>query len=156
MWPDKRGSVGKHLRRLLASGDYARLEPERFASGSVAVQGFSALERFLFSGDITTDSFGKSEQGRYRCAVLATITGNLCRMAAEVVEEWTAGEEPFRDFIATAAKGNAYYYSDLEVNSTLLNSLHTELRLIVEYKLIRPARAVAQIGSWQASRVVAQ
>jgi hypothetical protein len=52
LWPDKRGSVSKHLSRLLASADRSALEPERFAQGSVAVQGLGALEVLLFDSDV--------------------------------------------------------------------------------------------------------
>ncbi len=68
-WPDKRGTVGKHLRRLLAAEDENALKPERFASASVAIQGFSA--------DVSTSDFSVGEQGRYRCAVVQVIIDNL-------------------------------------------------------------------------------
>lgn len=50
LWPDKRGAVGKHLRRLLAAQDWAALEPERFAAGSVAVRGLRAPSGHVLLG----------------------------------------------------------------------------------------------------------
>src|SRR3546814_3114375 len=44
-WPDKRGTVGRHLAQLLSDHDLQPLAPRVFANGSVAVQGFPALER---------------------------------------------------------------------------------------------------------------
>jgi predicted lipoprotein len=138
MWPDKRGTVAKHLRRVLASSDPVDLEPERFAKGSVAVQGLSAAERLLFGSDASSVDFGQDAPGRRRCAVLRAIAQNLSRMSAEIVAEWTQGPESHRTYLATAAQGNAYYQDDRELSARLLNNLHTQLQRIGDQKLGLP------------------
>jgi len=138
LWPDKRGTVGKHLRRLLAARDPAALEPERFAVGSVAEQGFSALERLLFGPHVSPEEFATGENGRYRCAVVRAITRNLAQMSSGLLHDWTRGEAPHRDYFATAARGNAYYEDDQELSARLLNSVHTQLQVVVDQKLDRP------------------
>ncbi|MCB1773290.1 MAG: imelysin family protein [Gammaproteobacteria bacterium] len=130
MWPDKRGSVGKHLARLLASGDPAALETATFASGSVAVQGFSALERLLY---------GSEGGGReWQCQVINAITNNLQQMATDTLVGWTTGDESHHRMFATAGDGNALYDSAGELSGKLLNSLHTQLELVIDRKLRRP------------------
>ncbi|MEE4379876.1 MAG: imelysin family protein [Candidatus Competibacteraceae bacterium] len=158
LWPDKRGSVGKHLARLLESADPAALEPRRFARGSVAVQGFSALERLLFSQQTSIKQFDTSDAGRFRCAVLVTIAHNLAHMAGGIVSDWNNNVDAFRQVFASAATGNAYYENSREPLSNLLNNLHTQLQFIVEQKLDRPlgssvARANGRRAeSWRSSR----
>ena len=132
LWPDKRGSVGKHLAQLMAERDPAALEPERFAAGSVAVQGFGALERLLYGPP-------PAEAERdWHCRVVSAITGNLARMAAETVAAWRDGPSAHRLMFATASRGNAHYASADELSARLLNDLHTQLERLVEHKLSRP------------------
>jgi predicted lipoprotein len=138
LWPDKRGSVGKHLRRMLEAGDRGVLEPDRFAAISVAVQGFSALERILFDTNAESAAFFAPEAREYRFLFLQTITGNLVRVTSGIVTDWTRSQEPYRTFVATASEGNAVFESEREVSSQLLNSLHTQWQLIVDRKLDRP------------------
>ncbi|MCG8427910.1 MAG: imelysin family protein [Chromatiales bacterium] len=133
MWPDKRNSVSKHLRRLMEKQDKEILKADKFAAASVAVQGFSALERLLF-----TKQSKEPEAAKYRCALLKAITANLAQMSAGIYREWREGEAPFRQILLTATNGNDFYESDQELASTLLNNLHTQLKLILEQKLQRP------------------
>lgn len=134
LWPDKRGTVRKHLDRLLAAQDSAALELDTFAGGSVAVQGFSALERLLFGADVGPAQFSGDAAARYRCQVVQAIGANLADMSSRLVNDW----QDQRHFIATAHDGNDFYDSDQEVSAKLLNNLHTQLQVVVEQKLERP------------------
>jgi hypothetical protein len=125
LWPDKRGSVSKHLNRLLASEDTAVLQPETFARDSSAVQGFSAL-------------YGDVETSEYACQLILAITSNLQEMATGIVTEWTRPPVHYADVIATAVQGNDFFESSEEVSARLLNNLYTGLQLIVDQKLDRP------------------
>lgn len=158
LWPDKRGSVTKHLARLLADRDSVVLDPERFASASVAVQGFSALERLLFGTDASSGNFGQDEAGRYHCAVTRAITANLTGMSEALVEDWTRAEEGHRQYFATASEGNGFYDSDWEISSSLLNNMSTQLEVIADQKLglplgesIKKARGT-RAESWRSAR----
>lgn len=136
LWPDKRGSVGKHLRRLLATRDTARLEADTFGDGSAAVQGFGALERLVHA------SPGKAgedvEAARWRCRVSETMAANLARMARGTLSGWRDGDAAHRQMFATAGEGNDFYDDANELNGRLLNSLHTQLERLVDHKLGRP------------------
>lgn len=128
LWPDERGAVGRHLAQLLEDPD---LQDGAFdiSLKSVAVQGFSAMERLLFA---------VSPPETRECRVLIAIGANLREMAAGVVGDWFAGDAPYRHLFVTPGPGNPVYASASELAGKLLNSLHTELELIVTQKLARP------------------
>lgn len=157
-WPDKRGTVGKHLGRLFASQDLSALEPENFGTGSVALQGSSALERLLFGTEVAPSQFAGGDEQRFRCALLQAITGNLARMSSGVVVDWVEGEGAYRDYFETASMGNAYYADSRELDSALLNTLYTQMQVIVEQKLDRPLGESAarpfpkRAESWRSGR----
>lgn len=134
LWPDKRGSVRKHLARLLASKDPARLGPEAFASGSAAVQGFGALERLVYP----SAGNGSADDAAWTCRVAAAMTANLAGMASATLAEWRDGDTAHRTMFATAADGNDYYEDAAELSGKLLNALHTQLERMVTQKLDRP------------------
>ena len=48
-WPDKHSIGSRHMRRMLKKKNDSKLKPEKFSLISVALQGFPALERLLFS-----------------------------------------------------------------------------------------------------------
>lgn len=137
MWPDKRGTVAKHLRLLLASKDPEALEPERFATGSVAVQGLSALEILLFDSHASPEDFS-GKNGAYACKVLLAITANLARMSTRVTANWIEGDDAYRQYIANAPEGNAVFEDERSVGAQLLNDLRTALEFANQHKLSRP------------------
>lgn len=138
LWPDKRGSVGKHLKRLLAAQSAAALEPDNFARGSVAVQGLSAMERLLYDKQTSAARFAGDPANAYRCALLIAIGDNLSRIATGIIDDWLHNDTAYRQAIATAASGNDFFENRAEVDSKLLNALHTQLQIIVDQKLDRP------------------
>lgn len=130
LWPDKRGTVGKHLVRLVADvgKDPAVLEPDTFANGSVAVQGFSAMERLLY-GD-ASDRFDAPGFDA-RCRVLSAIGDNLAGMSADLVTHW-ADPLPPED--------------PAERDAELLASINTELERVVAQKLALPMGSEARLA----------
>lgn len=139
LWPDKRGSVSKHLRKLLAGKDTSALKAERFTKASVAIQGFSALEKLLFNSQITENSFSpENDDGRFHCALVQAISKNIASISANLAAEWRQGDDAYLNYISSAAQGNDFYESDREVSSTMLNNLHTQMQVIVDQKLDRP------------------
>ena len=120
LWPDKRGSVGRHLQRLIAEADPAALAPQRFATGSVAVQGFSAFEQLIHDPAMARfDDPGFAP----RCRVLRAIAANLDSMAAELDRAWRIPEAS----AALAGDGTA-----------ALVAVHTQLERILTQKLDLP------------------
>ncbi|MCB1800515.1 MAG: imelysin family protein [Gammaproteobacteria bacterium] len=128
LWPDKRGTVSKHLRRLLEDPALQAADFD-ISQKSVAVQGFSALEQLLFD-DVPPDA--------NTCRVITAIAANLHVMADGLVNDWTAGDEAYLRYFTEPGPGNLIFDSDAALAGQLLNSLHTELELIETQKLARP------------------
>ncbi len=106
-WPDKRGRVDKHLWRLMTRKDAeAALKPIAFAKGSVAVQGFSALERLLFGNDVLAQ-IKRPATAVTPCAVATAISVNITDLAKALVTEWRQGKmaSPARLELATSRLG---------------------------------------------------
>jgi len=122
-WPDRRGRVGKHLRRLLVAPDTSRLTPKIFAQGSVAVQGFTALERLLF-GEETGVNLNSGGAVPRSCAIAVAISGNIDALSGSLAE--IVARDPF-------GKANAK-----EVTATIFNDLATGLGAVADLKLGSP------------------
>lgn len=122
-WPDKRGRVGKHLRRLMAKTDAAALHPDRIATGSVAVQGFPALERLLFAGDPLARM--QSRGGAVTpCAAAAAIAGNIAEITADIAAAWR------EDLLAAKRTKDG--------TGALFNSLASGLQAVSDLKMGAP------------------
>jgi len=133
-WPDNRNTTGRHLGTLLDSGGAGALEAEAFARGSVAVQGFTALERLLYDADAAA-AFAVDN---YRCRVVMAITRNLEAMAAGTLHDWRDGESPYGRVVETAGDGNAFYESDKEATLDFFKAFNGSLQFIADLKLGRP------------------
>ena len=151
LWPDKRGTVGRHTRALLD-------DPELLASGfeisskSVAVQGFSALEQLLF------DAQPAHPQA---CVLMQAISANLSAIASDLLHDWRDGEQAYASYLADPGPLNPLFENEAELAGQLLNSLHTQLELIQTQKLGRPmgespdkARG-RRAEAWRSSRSLA-
>ncbi|MEE9446699.1 MAG: imelysin family protein [Arenicellales bacterium] len=135
MWPDKKGKVGKHLNKLLADDDYkAKLAPDKFALGSVAVQGLSAFERLIYGYKLA----GDVPQNKRQCDVMQSIANNIEAISTGLLDEWVGEDDPYRQYLIPPPEGNLYFESDQEISSKLLNSFYTELLVIGTQKLSLP------------------
>lgn len=154
LWPDKHGTGAKQLHRLLAAQDNDGLQAERFMRSSVAIQGFTALERLLFPKQPKLADFSAQGAASYRCKLVNAITRNLADMSREIVHDWQGGEVNYRKTVLTADNTNAYYNSAKDVSGVLLNDLHTQLQSIVDQKLMRPMQhyRMQRAESWRSRR----
>jgi len=144
-WPDKRGRVGKHLRRLMAGDDASVLQSATFAKGSVAVQGFPALERLLFAGEALSE-LKKAAQPISACAVVRAIATNIAAIAKDLADRWRKA-----DLTGARAK---------DATGELFKSLAGGLQAISEIKIggplglesgrLRPKRA----ENWRSARAL--
>lgn len=137
-WPDKRGTVRRHLAQMLSDRDAHTLEAEVFANGSVAVQGFPALERLLF------DSEADDWATPFTCELTSAIGRNLHSIAQGMLTDWRGGETAYAETIETAGDGgNARYFDAKEASLEFAKSLRGALLLVQDYKLGRPLGEMA-------------
>lgn len=139
-WPDPRNSVGRALADLLKA-DAGRLAPEAFGRGNVAGQGFPALERLVFADGAEAQLMAGGEGASRRCAVVAAITANLARMAADVHHEWVGGDRPFLEVLRHAGTSDSPYQHPREATLDFVKALHMAVELVSDHKLARPLGA---------------
>ena len=124
-WPDKRGVVGKQLNKLMLND--ALLEDDfDLTQKSVAMQGFSVLERLLF-----TDS----KIDEKKCILIKAIANNLNAMSEGIIEDWVAGNDSYLKYFSNPSSKNLIYKNETELASQLVNSLYTQLELIIKQKI---------------------
>lgn len=151
-WPDKRGMVRRHLAQMLSERNPQALEPETFANGSVAVQGFPALERLMFDSD---DSVWASPFG---CQLAVAIGRNVHSIAAGLLADWRDGDMPYAEVVKTAAGGNETYFDAKEASLEFAKALRGALLLVEDYKLGRPlgddpdSARTTRAESWRSAR----
>lgn len=155
-WPDPRNTIGRQVEELLAKRDAAALAPETFAKGSVAVQGFPALELLLYGEGAAAKLRASGADADYRCAVIKAITHNLQTMAHDLHDEWTGGDDPYAKLVDRADDVRFRHPSDGTIE--LFKSLYTAIELVADHKLARPLGASPQAArprlaeSWRAKR----
>jgi predicted lipoprotein len=130
-WPDPRNVASRQLAELFEKRDPKALSPQGFVTGSVAVQGLTALERELFD----PAEAGKFASDPYRCEWLRAVTTNLATMARDIVADWTA---PPHDFARAFVAASGGYKDAAEATLDLFKSLHTAVELVADHKLARP------------------
>jgi predicted lipoprotein len=151
-WPDKRGTVGRHLAQMMSEQNSQALEPQAFANGSVAVQGFPALERLLF------DSEDADWATPFGCALTLAIGRNLSSIASDLLSDWRDGEDAYAGTVLSAAAGNDRYFDAKEAALDFAKALRGALLLVGDYKLGRPlgrtpdAARVSRGESWRSAR----
>src|SRR3546814_8224704 len=132
----------------VCSSDLAEaLQPRTFANGSVAVQGFPALERLLFDSDDDTWAMP------FGCDVVRAIGTNLKSIAAGLLHDWRDGDKAFATVVLSAGEGNTHYFDAKEASLVFAKALRGALLLVQDYKLGRPPgaapdaeRATREIG----------
>jgi hypothetical protein len=151
-WPDKRGTVNRHLAQMLSDQNPQALDLETFAKGSVAVQGFPALERLLFDSEasVWATPFG--------CGLAVAIGRNLDAIAAGLLADWRDSNDAYAGVVRGAAAGNAKYFDAKEASLEFAKALRGALLLAADYKLDRPlgetatAARATRAESWRSGR----
>jgi predicted lipoprotein len=138
-WPDKRNVVGRQLAEVLEKQEHAALEPERFATTTVGVQGLPALERMLFGDDALAAL--ASGDGAFRCGLFAAISANLESIARDVVAGWTEGDAAFLARIEHPSEDDEELPSGRDAAGRLLNDLLTATIAMRDMKLLAPLGA---------------
>lgn len=157
-WPDPRNTVGRQLDELLTKRDEQLLAPDVFAKGSVAVQGFPALEILIYGEEATAKLRADTDEAAFRCAVVKAIAHNLQAMARDIDAEWTAGDDPYTKLLDRA--DDVRFRRPGEVTVELFKSLYTAVELVADHKLARPLGNSAQAArprlaeSWRSKRSI--
>jgi uncharacterized protein len=135
-WPDKRNVVGRQLSGVLDKQDPAALEPERFATTSVGVQGLPAMERLLFDDEALAAVAKDAPGAAFRCGVMKAIGDNLHAIAVDVLEGWTGGDKPYLDRIEHPDPDDEELPSARDAARRLLNDLLTTTIAMRDMKLL--------------------
>ncbi|MGI9503629.1 MAG: imelysin family protein [Geminicoccaceae bacterium] len=131
-WPDKHGTAGKQLSKLLAKPDPAALE-NGVAGKSAALQSLAALERVLFdhADKITT------ADGTFACTLASAVATYQSDLAGDVLKAWQ-GDGGHYALFTNATDGNDAYYDPADAATDLFGALAATLDGIVANKLERP------------------
>ncbi len=144
LWPDKHNTGNKQIAQLLAEGDLGTLKPDTFTHSSVAVQGFSALERLLFARGKDANAYAEAGKANYRCHLVEAISHNLFTMSAELLKEWRATPPPLEQLYLKSGEFfelDSYEHGLAEtsqVGIAFYNSLYTQVQSVIDQKLLRP------------------
>lgn len=129
-WPDKHNASERQVRKLLneidAGEQYTALE---FQNKSVAVQGFTALERMLFSSD--------GVMNVQECKLANYVADNLRTITADLDSNWRLEPVEYAKEFELAGREAGTYGSSDEVIAILANAFVTQLLIVSEYKLGR-------------------
>ncbi|GAB5432927.1 MAG: imelysin family protein [Epibacterium sp.] len=126
-WPDSRAKTPKALRSLLSDRSPVVDTPEDFATASVAVRGFYALEYLFF--DPAYADLGDPD---YACAFVQAVARDLARNSAAILDDW---EQDYADQLRTPA---ARYHSETEAHQELFKALTTGLEILADMRIGRP------------------
>jgi predicted lipoprotein len=137
--------------------DAATVAAVAAGEGTVALQGFPALERLLFEDKVTPGD-ASDPSGRFRCDLLTAIATNLATIAADVAREWGDAGQGFAKSVVEPGPANPYFGDDREATGAFLNGFMTLLQVIADQKLRRPlgndaASAKPKLAeSWRSGR----
>ena len=137
-WPDKRNVVGRQLAEVLAKQDEAALEPQRFATTTVGVQGLPALERLLFAEDALAKLQSNEKGAAFRCRLLDAIGTNLTAIARDTVAGWSGGDASFLARIEHPSEEDEEIPNGRAAAGRLLNDLLTATIAMRDMKLLAP------------------
>lgn len=119
-WPDSKNLVARKTDYWLS--DERTATREAIAKGSIAVQGFPALEYLLF--DKTLAERGIEPSDAQACALMTAVTGHLVQVTAQINEEW----ETFGPFYKTTDT----------LTDTTIHAAMTGLEILVDRRLAAP------------------
>ncbi len=122
LFPERRNAVARGLAELIADPTAERLEPQRFARLSAAVQGLPALERLLYDDGAEAALLSGAESAR-RCAIGAAIAGNLDEIATSIRSGWGDATQGLLGQLA-GGKADPVFFPDPDA---LLSQMVTDL-----------------------------
>ncbi len=125
-YPDPRGIGRKQIDRLLRHHDDNDLSPEKLEHASVAVQGFTAVDRVLFGKDSEALAT-PSEPASFRCRYVRALADGISQIAAETLQAWQGS---FGETWLHPGSGNRTFLTAPETTQALLRAYVTELEVV--------------------------
>ena len=126
-FPDKRNAVAKALAELESKAKAGDLTEQAFRAGSVAGQGFPALERLLYEAP--------DGEPAARCRVGVAIAGNLAALTRQIRDEWRSDAGPLAKL--KAGQGDPVHFADPgQAAARLLTDLAGGIQRDVDVKLL--------------------
>lgn len=137
-WPDKKNIGGKQLRQALAQANSA-VDDEFFHHASVALKGFSALEKLLF----TPNNLSKGSRG---CQLLVGISEHTHKNSQDIYHEWQQALPNLHVFDDTSP-----YEDRADLTTELLKAWVEPIEAIRDNKILRPLGKNAASARWKRS-----
>ncbi|OIQ29798.1 MAG: peptidase M75 [Alphaproteobacteria bacterium MedPE-SWcel] len=130
-WPDSRSKTPKALVGLLRDADPVIATAETFATASVAVRGFYALE-FLFYDP----AYATLATPDYTCNLIRAISRDLAANTAAILTDWQTG---FADSLRHPGPETGDRYRTVEeAHQEVFKALTTGLEILTDMRLGRP------------------
>ena len=129
-WPDKRRVGERQLRNLLNTDNLAHLELAEFQQKSVALQGFPAAERLLFSK--SSEHAFSGEGSSNSCAALQLIARNMDDMALGLSSAWQIDDGIAQQYMAPDASA-----SQFRSRTEVLRSIVTQISVAIDNVMMR-------------------
>lgn len=140
-WPDKKNLGGKQLRAALADTN-AVYDAAYLQHASIALKGFSAMERLLF-----TKHAQQLTSGTPTCRLSDGIAQHIATSSAAIVSEWAAE----RDGMLNASEDSDYYESPEEAATVLFKALVEPVEAIRDSKILAPLGETYDKARWTRS-----
>lgn len=131
-YPDPHGIARRQIDRLLASHDAGDVTPQKLAGSSVAVQGFTAVDRVLY-GKGSEVLAAAAPAVPFRCLYLQALAAGIAQIAADTHRDW-AGD--YKSTWLRPGGANKAYLSAKETTQALFRSYVTELEVIRLQRLV--------------------
>ncbi len=125
-YPDPRGFARKQIARLLRLHNDADLAPDKLAQASVAVQGFTAIDRVLW-GKGSEALASPSGAPSFRCRYVNALADGIAHMAADTLAAW---QGPFKQAWLSPGAGNRAFLNATETTQALVRAYVTELEVV--------------------------
>lgn len=126
-WPDSRGKIAKALSAMIKNEDPAVKTPSDFATSSIAVHGFYALEFLLYDTELSM--LGEEA---YRCQLVRAIADDISDTSHLILKDWQ------QNYVAQMRTPGDRYQTRSEVKQELFKALNTGLQVTSDMRLGRP------------------
>ncbi len=135
-WPDRKGIGRRQVFAALRKhpSDYA--DPAALAAKSIAVQGLTAFEHLLYTGD-PKPPLAAGGASDFACRYAKAIAANLKMLAGEAASAWTA-DGAFGRLWLGPGPDNSAYLSARETTYALVKAVLEGVERVRDIELARP------------------